>query len=688
MTIHEKIINAIKTKDKNLVAKLLEQKSDLNNLDLYDGTTPLIYACYYADPKIVKMLINAGADVNLKDEENYTPLKRICDRFEENPEIVASIVKNLLDAGASVKFGRSSWDNALHYAVMYGYTEAVRLLLEAGANPNIKGLYGRTALHYAAMGNNPAIVELLLKHGAKPNILNEGRETPLRELISGKKSNIRSAKLLIVKSKLDFEDDYYGSYLHLAAAYGKIKIMEHLLKAGMNINLKNFEKLTALDVAIAEKKTKVVKFLLKKGAKIYKNGYTNIFEAFVKSKDIEFLQWLLDNHYDENLVTDASFEACYYGNLNVLKLFLENGLNVNIREKYSGETLLMRASYKGHTDIVKYLIDKGADINLNSSEKNTALMFAASEGHLEIVKILIEKGVEINAVNNYGWNALMQAVFGKHYNLVKYLLEKGSNTDVVDEQWGYTPLELAEVRGYSGIKELLKKYGAKKRKIKKRKKNEQYFAIFECEICRYMPSEMDMERTESMRSFKKLKLIDAKSETPDRYCDVTYNLLKCPNCGTFYLHYHSIDTEDAFVGGPDVSQSIQRLNEQSVYDHLKKAKLEDEIKNFKELRKEKIRKYEKAVFDDCVDKEFLIFVIDSLLDEYILKSDFDKIKKLTEHKNKKIAKHSVSRLKKILKQSPVKTIFTTYQKNNFSKRVKNKLKKIAEANKDFFEIFG
>ncbi len=684
MSIYKRILNAIKEKNINLLTELLKQKPDLNNTKLYNGTTPLIYACYYKNPEAIKILIECGSDVNQKNEDNASALEVICESFEKNGKTVANIVRMLLDAGATVLYRNSRKDNALHKAVMFGHYQAAKMLLEAGAKPNIKGLYGRTALHYAATKSNSRLVKILLDYKANPNIINEGRETPLDELISTQRPNLKSAKLLIEKSKLDHEDDYYGSYLHQAAARGRVQIIDILLDAGMDINLKNFQGLTALDIAIAEKNTETIKFLLKKGAKITKNGYTNIFEAFVKSKDIEFIKWLLENHYDEEMVTDAAFEACYYGNLEILKTFIENGLNINVGEKYSKETLLMKASYNGQVNIVRYLIEKGSDVNLKSSEKNTALMFAAGGGHLEIVKILVEKGSDLNAVNKYGWNALMQAVLVNHYKIVEYLLEKGSKTDVIDQEWGYTPLDLADVKGYSRIRELLKKYGSPKRKVKKRKKNQQYFAIFECDICNYMPNERDLEGTENMRSFDKLELIDVKYETPDRFTDNTYKLLKCPNCGTFYLHYHSIDTEDAFVGGANISQSIMRLNEQRVYDYLKKIKSEDELERFKVLRKEKILKYEKVVYEGALDNNFFTFVIDALIDEYILRKNFEKIKKLTEHRNKKIAKHSISRLKKILNQSPEKSIFTIYQKNDFSKRVKKKLKELADANNEFF----
>ena len=58
------------------------------------------------------------------------------------------------------------------------------------------------------------------------------------------------------------------------------------------------------------------------------------------------------------------------------------------RRDDEGNTVLIEAASCGHLEIVKYLIEKGADINAKNRNGNTALVEATSKGHLEIVKLL------------------------------------------------------------------------------------------------------------------------------------------------------------------------------------------------------------------------------------------------------------------------------------------------------------
>jgi rhomboid protease GluP len=82
------------------------------------------------------------------------------------------------------------------------------------------------------------------------------------------------------------------------------------------------------------------------------------------------------------------------GDTEMVKTLIDAGHDVNAKEKESGTTALMWAALAGHTETVKVLIDTGADVNAESEGGDTALTFAASEGHTEIVEILKQAGAE------------------------------------------------------------------------------------------------------------------------------------------------------------------------------------------------------------------------------------------------------------------------------------------------------
>lgn len=81
----------------------------------------------------------------------------------------------------------------------------------------------------------------------------------------------------------------------------------------------------------------------------------------------------------------ALWVAAGLGHLQVVKLLVRNGANVNHNTKAQSSPL-RAACYAGRLDIVKYLIEHGADVNIGNKYNNTCIMIAAYKGHWQVVR--------------------------------------------------------------------------------------------------------------------------------------------------------------------------------------------------------------------------------------------------------------------------------------------------------------
>ena len=149
------LLNAIKREDYELADQLIMNKRGFDETDR-NGETPLmLLVCKREQHKVFHelftKLIDAGADVNIKNDDGGTALINAmwCDR-------AIYTVRMLIDAGADVNIKSNGGWTALICAVCYNrqiYT--VKMLIDAGADINIKGNYGRSALIYAAKKYEP-----------------------------------------------------------------------------------------------------------------------------------------------------------------------------------------------------------------------------------------------------------------------------------------------------------------------------------------------------------------------------------------------------------------------------------------------------------------------------------------------------------------------------------------------------
>jgi len=123
----------------------------------------------------------------------------------------------------------------------------------------------------------------------------------------------------------------------------------------------------------------------------------------------------------------------------VVDLLLEKGADIDIQDD-QGDTALHLAV--GHEQVAELLLEKGADINRTDRWGMTALHEAARNGHEQVVGLLLKKGADVNAKDQGDGTALHEAAAKGHEEVVRLLLEKGADINAEDAK-GRTALHAA-----------------------------------------------------------------------------------------------------------------------------------------------------------------------------------------------------------------------------------------------------
>lgn len=410
-----------------------------------------------------------------------------------------------------------SASDLIHIATCWNLKSVVRTLLDSGTPVDVECWGRKTALYRAAKFGNEALVVMLLNAGAETSSKRHYPyiETPLEKATA----NSHSKVIQLILAEISYDTESLNIALHSAAKTCNPSLMSSLIGQGADVNSLDSDGKSPLQIVAARCHEPSIELLLAKGAAV--NPRDSRHDSALQAVALWTAQWgstdpercerlarcLLDAGADihfqggetgnalQAALTNFSGEAPMF----LVKYLLDKGADVNAKGGNSG-TCLQAAAPSTEVELLRmlldkgasideiggewgsalhaaarcglgehsalYLIDRGANIYIDSPLMGGILQSAAFGGSIALVSRLLSMGLDVNAQNGKYGNALHAAIFGDGgVSMVKLLLEHGADIDAAGEMYG-SPLEAAISFGRHLIVRLLVERGADTHNVK------------------------------------------------------------------------------------------------------------------------------------------------------------------------------------------------------------------------------
>ncbi|KAJ8665291.1 hypothetical protein QAD02_006953 [Eretmocerus hayati] len=382
-------------------------------------------ACMRNNPKVVHGFLKRGVEINnavdLTSSQwpGWTPL-----HFAADYECIET-VKLLLQYGADMSIKNGKNLTALHTAIQGNNKEIIDVILSAhvtnSKESNPVDDRGFSHFHAACMRDDPSIVEIFLKNGVDVNTRinldspDWANYTPLHFAVENK--CLATVKLLLrYQADINAKDVKMGfTPLHLATVHFREEIVRELLCHGADINNKSRTGTTPLHIAASNATEK---------------------------ESASLVKILISFHADVNCTELLKFStplhlATLHKNYEIIELLLKNGANVNAKErdgKTPLHTMALRDPRKeldmelveSYRKIITALVDAGCDINLQDAYGRTPLHMSSLYRNLAGAFALLQHGADINIEDSHGKSPLSYCmhVFHNIYYIFQDHIEK------------------------------------------------------------------------------------------------------------------------------------------------------------------------------------------------------------------------------------------------------------------------
>ena len=339
----------------------------------------------------------------------------------------AKICEELLRYGAEVNRTDDQQDTPLHIALDHdASTDLIQALLNHGANVSSQNLQGLSPFHNACASGSLEYVEQLIKYAKGPLIETDqfgqnGLHIAVQNWNKFKTfEDLLGSIVCIVDSGVDLNaQDYNGrSVLHHASCHLGMNLIPPLLEMGVDPFLQDYKG----DTFLTEQQYLPAE-------------YNKILIDLVKKLEIDKSNVKDQEHMPMIKTADQIINLQNLSGKSVFHLFLNH----------------MELS------TLKFLLDKGADVNLQDTIGQSSLHISANkEDELDKLNLLIEYGGKVNSCDVHGRSSLFVAIGCK---AAQSLIDNGSNPNIEDKL-GMTPLHTATLDHRPDVIEVLIRSGS------------------------------------------------------------------------------------------------------------------------------------------------------------------------------------------------------------------------------------
>ncbi|XP_021348411.1 uncharacterized protein LOC110447195 [Mizuhopecten yessoensis] len=389
--------------DIDLLKRCIEEENADVNLPDDAGNTPLCMATQNSHGAVVDILLQHGAAVNAIEDG---PLLRVRD---------VSIAKTLVRAGGDLEIRDEQENTPLHSAVMRSDQDVINYFIEIGADLNAQNVQGLSPLHEACKHQTDNlicdVIARLLKDGALVNMKDKAGKTPLHHACEC--SDMYTSIAIIVKhgGMLDDQDRKGYCPVHYMIEtfiptdtfteedfVGKL---DCLLTNSKTMNLSTVTGQSALHIATSEGLCVVIKHLVQRGCDVRcqdgrGKGLLHVASGKESRNSVNTIQTLISCGCDVDCCDfwgcTPLHEAVANGNPDIAQVLVDNAADIESRDCNGASVLHIAAA--NCSDAVPFLLGKGASVNATDKYLSTPLHFSAWADSWSATQSLIDHGAD------------------------------------------------------------------------------------------------------------------------------------------------------------------------------------------------------------------------------------------------------------------------------------------------------